>query len=186
MVLVRSTTVTSSLLGLALGAATGCTNAAGPPTPEPPLGVSAQSPEGFRPALLLADSEEALRAGATTTHFNFAYVRDLWFRAKVPSLQHVAMLNVKFVSPQQTVFYEDNFPFSPDERMTEMSMPQASHPLTVLHAHPVSGGLALDHMVPIAGSVFQRYPMPGTWLVQVRVDGYPNLLTSEMNVEMTR
>jgi hypothetical protein len=161
----------------------GCSRASTPGLPEP--GSTVESPGSFRAELLLGETEEALEHGLSATHFNFAYLRDLWFRAKVPSMPTTSIAEVRFLTPQGNLFYSDSFAFSPDPLVTTMPT-GGSHDRTVYHAKEQPGGFALDHMVPVAGSIFHRYPNPGMWQVEVHVEGYPEALTSQLEIELTR
>lgn len=164
------------------GLAAGCTETA----PAPGPGRSVPAPLAFRSELILADSEAALDAGLGATRFNFTHLRDLWFRAKVSGMPRVSVATITFVSAQGELFYQDAFPFSPDPTMKQMTMSAVSHPLTVRSAKTIPGGFALDHTVPISGTVFERYPSAGQWEVQVAIEGVPGTLSSAMEVEYTR
>ncbi len=170
------------ILGLLLGGAHGCSSERAPAGP----GVTVTPPEGFRPQLLLSDSQEGLENGKYATHFNFSPLRDLWFRAQVPGMPGVALLTIQFVSPQGQSFYTDAFPFSVDPEMKEMPMATADHPVAVVRARSIPGGFVLDHQVQIAGTVFHRYPIPGMWKVLVTVEGYAGVLSSPLDVEFSR
>jgi hypothetical protein len=169
-------------LGLLLAGGLGCSSRSAPA----PAGATTSSPDGWRSELLFSDSEEGLQSGQFSTKLNFAPIRDLWFRAKVPAMPHVAMMTIQFISPQGQSFYADSFPFSPDPAMSQMMMPSSDHPVTVLQAKAIPGGFQLDHHVQIAGSVFHRYPLAGKWKVLATVEGYTGVLASTIDVEYTR
>jgi hypothetical protein len=163
----------------------GCSDGSGLPQPAANR-FTIGPPQPFRSELLLADSEQALELDLVATRFNFVYLRDLWFRAKISGMPRVSTLSVKFTTPEGDTFYQDSFPFSPDPTMTTMSSPNAGHPLTVMRAKKIAGGYALDHLIPIAGTVFERFPKAGVWQVQASVEGVPGVLTSPLEVELSR
>ena len=151
-------------------------------TPQPEVPGVAQPPGG---QLVFAESEEGLD-GTTVTHVNFGSLRDLWFRLKVTAMPALSKLTVKLFTPQQQLFYQDTFAFSSDPKVKKMAMPAGNPPKGVITAKPIAGGFALDYQVPVAGTIFQKYPQTGSWQVSVVLDGMAGTISAPLDVEMTR
>ena len=168
-------------------AASAC-SAGGPTTPPP--GASTSAPSVVReaaplaPGLYFATAPELLEHGVFTDKVNFADLRDLFIRLRVPRMPQLATATFTFTNPKGEVFYETSSPFSTDGTMHEMNVPGVMHPLSVSHAKQTAGGYSLDHAVPIAGSVLMRYPMEGAWVVMGKVDG--QIYTAELQVRVAR
>jgi hypothetical protein len=145
-------------LALALAAlAVGCTQTSTPPP----------QPTPFVPGLSFGPSEAGLDHGVTFDGFSVYRLRDLFVRAKVPSLPPgVTSLGLWFSNPQGELFFEDHVRFSTDATVT---MTTDGEP--VFAAKPRDGGFALDTGIPILGTIFQKYPNPGAWGVTASVDG---------------
>jgi hypothetical protein len=138
--------------------------------------------------LLLATSREELDTPATA--FKLFALRDLWFRVRVPSLSSkgASVVELSFTSPQGEVFYQDHFSFArvaasnlgerSTARIGDPTLPRHDPPVTVHAATSKRGRFHLEHFVPIGGSVFQRYPLKGSWTLQAKVDNNPQPLTT--------
>ncbi len=149
-----------------------------------PVAAPASSAGPFAEGIELAGSAEGLGRDEIASSFNFLHLRDLWVRVNVSRMPKTAALNLVFVSPRGETFYETNLFFSRDAKVRSVNPPGADHPATVLQAKRFPGGFALDQPIPIVGSVFLRYPMPGTWVVQARISGMAESLTTTMQVEV--
>ena len=139
----------------------------------------------FAEGIELAVSAEGLGQDASASPFNFLHIRDLWVRVNVSKLPKTAALHLVFVSPRGETFYETNLYFSKDTRVKSVAPQGGDQPAAVLQASRVPGGFALDQPIPIAGSVFLRYPMPGTWMVQARISGVAETFSTTLEVEVT-
>ncbi len=144
----------------------------------------ASHPGPFAEGIDLAVSAEGLGQDASASPFNFLHLRDLWVRVNVSKMPKTAALNLVFVSPRGETFYESTLYFSRDTKVKSVTPLGADHPAVVLQARRLPGGFALDQPIPIVGSVFLRYPMPGTWMVQARISGMAETLTTRMEVEV--
>ncbi len=160
-------------LALLIGFSPG--QAAGPPNPAGPLELGME----------LASSEKALDSGRVTTEFNLFALRDLWVRVKVPKIGPASLLNLTFTTPRGEVFYETNRFFSHRPQVTTMRLPGQDHPVTVFPAKRLARGFGLDLPIPIAGSVFQRYPHFGAWVVQAKLSGPNETLSTKLEVRVT-
>src|SRR5207302_9557162 len=128
------------------------TVSAGDPAPDRgQIGGHQMLPTPLARSLVLAETESGLHAGLTATTFNFGAITDLWFRVQLPGMPSSTLLTVRFFDPSNHAFYTEHFAFSLDPQMT--SMPMGNETMPVLQAEPLPGGFALDHYVPIAGSV---------------------------------
>ena len=169
---------------------------AGPPQanmPQPP-GISGPAtvpkpqaaPTGN---LLFAETGAGLNNNVTSTQFNFVTLRDLWVRTVISGMppSTPVVLHLVFSNPLGEAFYHDNVPFGATPGMTPMQMPGAMYPSDVRTATVLqTGGYALDRAVPIAGSVFQRFPSDGDWTVQATVDGVSGTFEAKFHVENHR
>ena len=151
---------------------------------EPPPGQNVGPPPAaqFEPGLTLGTSEPLLEHGVTTKRVNFAHLRELWVRLKLPSMPSDVDVHLEFLAPNGEVFYQTTRHYSTDPSVTEV--PGALHPVAVFHAKPITGGFALDYDIPIAGAVFTRDLRAGAWMVRARVDN--QVFTTEMQVSVDR
>jgi hypothetical protein len=123
----------------------------------------------FAPTILFASSQSELDTGPLLTEANFARQRDLWIRVMVSSMPPTTQLGLSFITPEGQPFYETNRFFSRLPQVTSTRAPGGQRPAVVYRARKLPGGYALDLPIAIAGSVFLRYPAPGTWTVQAKV-----------------
>lgn len=119
---------------------------------------------------------------------NFSELRDLYVRVVVPTMpsKGATLLHLTFINPVGEEFYADTSPFSIDGSMALMSIPGVDHPTSVARATPVRGGYALVKEVPIGGSLFQRFPSDGHWIVRATVDGAAGMISSSFDVQNHR
>jgi hypothetical protein len=137
----------------------------------------------FQPGLSFAFSEPLLENGVTSNHYNFATVRELWVRVGVQKVRDISMAKVIFTNPKGEKIYETTSPYSADPSVETMAMANMDHPITVRRAKQLVGGFGLDRLVPVAGTVFTRYPMAGPWVVTAQVDGQQ--FSAEIQVSVT-
>jgi hypothetical protein len=135
--------------------------------------------------IVMAISQQGLEQAAPFPSFDLMRLRDLWVRLQVQRMPKTARLDLVFTSPRGEAFYQTSLFFSRDPKLTSMSIAGSDHAVTVFPARKVAGGYALDQVVPIAGSVFTRYPIPGTWVVQATVSGLSDTFTATMDLEVT-
>jgi hypothetical protein len=133
----------------------------------------------------LANSEQGLESGQIVTEFDVFGTRDLWVRVRVPKIDSPTLLNLTFTTPRGDVYYETNSYFSRLPRVTTRRPTGADHPVTVFQARRLPGGYGLDLSIPITGSVFQRYPIPGIWTVRARLSGSNETLSTTVSVRVT-
>jgi hypothetical protein len=159
--------------------AAGCTtHTSEQPTVPPPPVVP------FQAGIELSSSEALLQNSVTSTRFNFLQLRDLWVRVKLPPIAQLSTLYLGLTEPNGSVAYQTTLQISPDPSMQTMTMPGAMHPVTVLHAKPIPGGVAFDRSIPIAGTVITRnYLNAGTWIITARSGGQQ--LSAELDVSVT-
>jgi hypothetical protein len=135
-----------------------------------------------QPALLLSGSRPGFAAGLTSKQFRFRDLRDLWVRVQLPSIPQVAVEHLSFVNPAGEKFYEELVPFSLDPTVKTIPLVQmgmnSPHDTQVFAAQPIPGGVALDHPVPIGGTIFERYPGVGSWQLEARIDSAGTLTTA--------
>jgi hypothetical protein len=151
----------------------GCTTSGSPAVP---------GATPFQPGIELAGSIQALQAGATTTSFNFAHQDVVWVRVKTARLDHIATISFNVISPRGNLMYEAVVPFSADESVTAIPLPDMNHPVTVQRAKPVTGGYHLNYPIAIAGSSFTKYPEPGAWQIVAQVAETDQRFTAQMDV----
>jgi len=164
-----------TLFLLVLLASFGQGRAAGPPKPTGPIEAG----------IGLASSEQGLESGQTVKEFDLFGTRDLWIRVKVPKIDSPTLLNLTFTTPRGDIYYETNSYFSRLPRVTTGRPSGADHPVTVFQARHLPGGYGLDQSIPITGSVFQRYPIPGIWTVRARLSGSQETLSTTVSVRVT-
>ena len=123
----------------------------------------------FAQAIQFASSQSELDTGPLLTEANFARQRDLWIRVTVSKMPPTTLLGLTFTTPAGQPFYETNRYFSRLPQVASTVVPGGQRPDVVYQARKVPGGYALDLPIAIAGSVFLRYPAPGTWTVQAKV-----------------
>jgi hypothetical protein len=124
--------------------------------------------------------------GNTISQMNLSRTRDLWVRVRVAGMARVAQVKLEFVKPTGDVFYEELTPYSPDPTMNTMPMPGIDHPVQVFGAKQFPGGYALDRAIPIGGTVFERYPTPGTWTVRATIEGQAKPFSAPLDVIVQR
>jgi hypothetical protein len=161
-----------------------------PPPPPPPPPTTSQTvqakgtlipsveptiiPPQFNGGIELSNSQLGLDNGMTSTKFDFFQVRDVYVRVKLQSMSTLITLKLEFLDPAGFAFYETNQLYTTDPSMTMGTMMKPGVPPSpTMPAKPIAGGYALDYPVPIAGSVFQRFPKPGAWTVRASVDMLP-------------
>jgi len=142
------------------------------------------SPSGFDKGMRFATSREGLDQGFSGA-FDFAHLRDLWIRVQVAKLPRTAALHVALLTPEGRAFYETSRNFSRLPEVTLAKPPNADHEVTVFPAKRIQGGFALDLSVPVAGSIFVRYPSPGVWTVQARLVETGESLSEKLEVRFT-
>ncbi len=157
-----------TLLSVYLLAGIGSGQAAAPPRSE---GV-------FVEGIELAAQEQDLARGVASSRFNLMQLRDLWVRVKVARIPKTAAFDLAFISPRGERFYETRLYYSRDPKVSSVRQSGTDQPATVLPARRLPGGFALDQPIPIAGGVFVRYPIPGTWVVRATVTGQDEPLTT--------
>jgi hypothetical protein len=123
----------------------------------------------FAPTILFASSQAELDTGSLVTEANFARQRDLWIRVMVSRMPPTTLLGLSFITPDGQPFYETNRFFSRLPQVASTRVTGGQRPAVVYQARKLPGGYALDLPIAIAGSVFLRYPAPGTWTVQAKV-----------------
>jgi hypothetical protein len=121
------------------------------------------------PAIQFASSQPELDTGPFLAEANFARQRDLWVRVMVAKMPPTTLLGLTFLTPDGQPFYETNRYFSRLPEVASTVVPGGQRPAVVYRARKLPGGYALDLPIAIAGSVFLRYPAPGTWTVQATV-----------------
>jgi hypothetical protein len=135
-----------------------------------PLPLDASTVATVREAIRFALSETDLRAARYTSAPSFYQLRQLWVRVEEPAIGRLASLRLVFTNPNGEPLYEDRTFYSTEPTMTATTMGQMATQ-AVLAARPFGGGVALEHSVPIGGSVFERFPSPGMWTVTALLDG---------------
>jgi hypothetical protein len=150
-------------------------------------GLAATAPPAPRvkPTLELAVSEAALEQGAASDDFDFSALRDLWLRVTLPKLSQTEEIDVAFLTPRGEIFYETTRYFSRLPQVAVTKVPGRDRPATVMPARKIRGGYALDLPVPVAGSVFTRYPTPGRWTVRVRLAQSAESLAAPIEIRFT-
>jgi hypothetical protein len=177
-------------VGLGAGnlTAAGDTSAGGARSPEQSVGgarlLDGSIPEPIPEAIHFAVSQGDLRAGRYTSAANFFQLRELWVRVEEPGMARLTSLRLVFLNPRGEPLYENRTFFSTDPNMGAAPMGQMA-PQAVLPALPLGSGVALEHAVPIGGSVFERFPAPGTWTVSAQLDGRPPF-TATLDVSYSR
>jgi len=153
--------------------------AGGPPAGNPE--AAGRATEG----IVLAGSQEGLGHAAMFPSFDLMRLRDLWVRVHVQRMPKTARLDLVLTNPRGEAFYQTSLIFSRDPKVKSAALDGSDHPVTVFPARKVPGGYALDQVIPIMGSVFTRYPAPGTWVVQANVSGLSDTFTATMDFEVT-
>jgi len=120
-------------------------------------------------AIQFASSQSELDTGPLLNEANFARQRDLWIRVTVSRMPPTTLLGLTFITPEGQPFYETNRFFSRLPQVASTVVRGGQRPDVVYRARKVPEGYALDLPIAIAGSVFLRYPAPGTWTVQAKV-----------------
>ncbi len=139
-----------------------------------------------KPSLELAASEAALEQGAVASNFDFSALRVLWIRVKVPKLSPTTEIDVALINPRGETFYETTRYFSRlPQAATTARISGRDRPVTVMPAQKIRGGYALDLPVPVAGSVFLRYPAPGRWMVRATFAQSGESLTAPIEIRFT-
>ena len=146
---------------------------------------AAPAPPAVKPGLEFAVSETALAQGAVSSDFDFSALRDLWVRVRLPKLPRTTEIDLTFLTPHGETFYETTRYFSRLPQAAVARIPGADHPVTVMPARRIRGGYALDLPVPVAGSVFLRYPAPGKWMVRATLAESGQLLTAPVEIRFT-
>jgi len=121
------------------------------------------------PDIQFASSQPELDTGPLLAEANFAHQRDLWVRVRVAKMPPTTLLGLTFLTPDGQPFYETNRYFSRLPEVASTIVPGGFRPEVVYRARKLPGGYALDLPIAIAGSVFLRYPAPGTWTVQATI-----------------
>ena len=178
----------------------GCENRTATPAPEDPTNpqtaktataataiqpVPVYNRRPFQEGIELSISKEGLDNGVTSTHFNFARLRDLWVRVNLPGMPRVGQLTLVLIDPKGKIGYQASVPYSPDPGMTEMTMPGMMRPVTVFLAKPRTDGLMLDYAIPVSGSVLTRRLVGGEWRVEARISGTGRSYAKMMTVDTT-
>ncbi len=143
-------------------------------------GLAPSAAVPLREGIVFASSEAALDHGLADTQFDFLELRDLWVRVKVRRLSPLVTLKLTFTSPGGTPFYETTLLYTTDPNVRRGTLNGA--PASALQTKHTPGGFALDYPVPIAGTVFQRYPKPGSWLVQAQIESTQTSLSTPLDV----
>jgi uncharacterized protein YfaP (DUF2135 family) len=123
----------------------------------------------FVQAIQFASSQSELDTGPLLTEANFARQRDLWIRVMVSRMPPTTQLDLSFITPDGQPFYETHRFFSRLPQVASTVVPGGQRPDVVYRARKLPEGYALDLPIAIAGSVFLRYPAPGTWTVQAKI-----------------
>ncbi len=142
-------------------------------TPAPPL--------PFQPGVFLATDQASLEKGTYSKGFDFSGLRSLWVRVLVERPAPTTFVSLAFLTPSGERFFQMRSPYSTDGLPT-MMMPGIDHPMSLIEARRVVGGYALDRAIPVAGSVFAKHPVAGTWLVVAEVEG--KTYSTEMQVSV--
>jgi hypothetical protein len=142
------------------------------------------SPAPLHEGIKLATTQSQLEQGMISTRFNFANQTDLWVRLEIVHLEGPSRMTLSLIDPSGHVFFDNDFVYAPSVA-TSMDIPgMAMNPVTVFSAKPIPGGWALDQPIAIAGTMFTRYPQPGIWTVQAKLEGRM-ISSSSMNVDFT-
>lgn len=171
---------TTILMGLMIGALGGCNP--GAQTDAAPADMT----PSLQATLQFSDSQMSMGAGMMSKSFNFSHLRDLWVRVTVPALPRTAKLQLKFINPRGEVFFEDSAYYSPDGAAGGMNMQGAPQGMTVRPAGKVGTSFTLDRVIPIGGSVFQRFPEAGSWVVEAQLDGFAGVIMSPLEIRTQR
>ena len=140
-----------------------------------------------RATITFSTTEAALEHGVVGTSFALGEMRDLWVRVALPDVPEVAGVTLDFVNPMGETFYQRTQRHARTPGMKEMAMPGADVPVTVFPMKPLAGGgYALDVLVSIGGSNFQRFPYPGRWEVRAHVDGVPGTVVAPFDFTQQR
>jgi hypothetical protein len=134
----------------------------------------------FQEGIEFAASAAALEEAAGRNRFDFLALGDLWVRVKVQNPPRLATLTLTFSTPSGTPFYEATLLYTSDPAVRIGRINGA--PATTLQSKHVPGGYVFDYPVPVSGSVFQRYPKPGSWVVQARVESTETTLVAPLEV----
>ncbi len=151
---------------------------------EPPGQPPGPAPAGS--SILLSDSQRSLEAGLTSTSFNFYDLPALWVRVLTPQMPRSAMLRLAFMNPKGVVVYSDESMFTTDPAGGIVMHPVMGSPMSLNVIKPTIRGSALDRSVPVTGTSFTRFPEEGDWQVQATIDGVPGMITSPMQVTISR
>jgi len=152
------------------------------------VGLAAGAPPEtphVKPTLEFAASEAALEQGAVSNDFDFSALRDLWIRVRVPKLSPTTEIDLAFITPGGEIFYETTRYFSRVPQAATTRVPGRDHPVTAMPARRIRGGYTLDMPVPVAGSVFTRYPAPGGWTVRARLVESGQSLSAPVAIRFT-
>ncbi len=134
----------------------------------------------FEEGIELASSEAALEGDEATKQFDLFELRDLWVRVKVHRPPRLVTLKLTFSDPDGTPLYETTLLYTTDPKVHRGMINGA--PASALQAKRIPGGVAFDHPVPIDGTVFQRYPKPGSWLVKAEIESTGTSLSTPLDV----
>ena len=148
-----------------------------------PAAPPSPSAGDFVEGIELAAQEQELAQGATASQFNVMQLRDLWVSVKLGKMPKTATLDLAFISPRGETFYETRLFYSRDSKIKSVRPAGGAAPASVLPARRLPGGYALDQPIPIAGSVFVRYPTPGIWTVRATVSGVEQPMTTTIELQ---
>lgn len=137
--------------------------------------VATNNYDVFREGIEFSASENALKYGVTSDHFNFSELRELWVRINVSGMSGTSVVRLTVTTPTGSVFYETTVPYSTEAGVKSMNVPKSPHPIDVYTARVVNGGHSLIYVVPVVGTALARYPIPGTWHIEATVEGHRTL-----------
>jgi hypothetical protein len=144
------------------------------------------STANYETGLTFGDNRGLLMSGQSQSSFNFVTLRTLFVRVIVSAVPDSTIMHLTFTNPRGEIFYQDNAPFSTGSAGSTM-MPGMDHPSQVTPVVKLPNGkFALDRGIPIAGSIFQRYPSDGDWPVQAAIDNAAGPFTATLHVENHR
>jgi hypothetical protein len=142
--------------------------------------TTAPAPAPFQEGIDLASAQELLDHGGAATQFDLSTVSTLWVRVKLHAAAGVVAVRLNFVGPQGGSVFETSLQFTTDA--SYRAMPGTP---SLFVARPLAGGFGLDYPIPIAGTVFTRFPKPGAWTVEATIGGKQKL-TTPMTVVFSR
>ena len=129
--------------------------------------------DAFDGELLFAESVWDLDHGNASSSFDIHRIRSLVVRLETSTpLDTVEIEALVFITPNGLRLYESQSVFSADPALTQVTSNEYVNDLPVRPMTELADGdMALDQLIPIAGTVFQRPSRLGIWEVEATLRG---------------